>query len=63
MNRSDGEYSIVLLKKKAAQLAHVQAVLEETLVGRSRSNGKIEYDVKEVSGLIRSDKRETWSTN
>ena len=28
-NRSDGEHGIVLLKKKAAHLAHVQAALEE----------------------------------
>ena len=63
MNRSDGEHRIVWLKKKAAQLAQVQAVLEETLVGKSRSNGQIECEVKKVDGLIRSGKRETWSTN
>ena len=56
--RRDGEHSVVLLKKKAAQPAQVQTVLEESLVGESRSNGEIECEVKEVNGLIRSGKND-----
>ena len=56
VNRSDGEHSIVSLKEKAAQLAEVAAVLEESPVGQSRINGEIECAVKEVRGLIWSFK-------
>ena len=58
VNRSDGEHSIVLLKKKAAQLAQVQTVLQESLVGESRINGEVECEVKELNGLIRSGKND-----
>ena len=52
VNRSDGEHSIVSLKEKAAQLAEVEAVLEESPVGQSRINGEIECAVKEVRILL-----------
>ena len=43
-------------KEKAAQLAEVEGVLEESPVGQSRINGEIECAVKEVRGLIWSFK-------
>ena len=54
--KSDGEHSIVALKKKAAQIAEIEAIPKESPVGESRSNGEIEVAVKEVKGLMRSVK-------
>ena len=48
----------VAREKKAAQLAQVQTVLEDSLVRESRSNGEIECEVKEVNRLIRSGKND-----
>lgn len=56
VNHSDGERSLVLLKRKAAELAGVAAVPEESIVGDSQGNGEIEAAVKEVKGLMRTIK-------
>ena len=56
LNKSDHEHSILALKKKAAQNAEIEAVLEEPPVGQSKSNGEIEVAVKEIKGMIRSVK-------
>ena len=53
LSRSDGEHSVVLLQK-AAQLAQVKTVPQESSVGECHSNGESECAVRE--GVMRDRK-------